>query len=72
MRQIDGIVLERAPQPGIDGEACGQRERRRLGQSRLRKVMEKAGVVLIDRGHRILDVPERRVENELHNAPLLV
>ena len=56
LRQIDGIVLEHAPQAGVDGEARGQRERGRLGQARLRKIVEQAGVVLVDGGERVLDV----------------
>ncbi len=62
---IDGIALERAAQAGVDGEARGQSERGRLGQAGLRKIVQQAGVILVDGGERVLDVPERGVENEL-------
>ena len=72
MRLVDGIDLEHAAQAGVDGEAGGQRERGRLGQTRLREIVQQAGVVLVDGGERVLDVPERGVEDELHDAALLV
>jgi len=72
LRHIDRIHFERAPQAGIDGEASSKSERRRLGQACLRQIMQQAGVVLVNSRERVLDVRERGVEDEPHNAPLLV
>ena len=67
-----GSDFKRAAQAGIDGETGGQRERGRLGQAGLGKIVQQAGVILVDGGERVLDVPERGVEDELHDAALLV
>ena len=67
-----GSLSSSAAQAGVDGKARGQRERGRLGQAGLREIVQQAGVVLVDGGERVLDVPERGVEDELHDAALLV
>ncbi len=67
-----GSLFEHAAQAGVDGEAGSQSERGRLGQACLRKIVEQAGVVLVDGGERVLDVPERGVEDESDDAALLV
>ena len=55
---IDGRGLKDAAKAGVDGKAGGESKRGRLGQTRLREVMEQAGVVLVDGGERALDVPK--------------
>src|SRR6202021_1052913 len=72
LRPIDGIAFERATQAGVDRKACGESERRRLGQSRLGKKVAQAGVILVNRGERVLNVPQSRGENKSNDAALLV
>ena len=72
MRLVDGVAIQCAAQSGIDGKARGKRERRRLGQSGLGEIVQQAGVVFVDGGKRFLDVRQRGVENDLHNAPLFI
>ena len=72
LRDVNGIGLECAAEAGVDGEARGQGERRRLGQAGLREIVKQAGVILVDGGERVLDVPKGGVEDQLDDAALLV
>ena len=48
LREIDGLGLKRAAQTGVDGEPGSECERGRLRQSRLRKIVKQAGVILVN------------------------
>ena len=58
LRLVDGVGLEGAAQTGVDGKTRGEGECRGLGQAGLGEIMEQAGVVLVDGGEGILDIPE--------------
>ena len=43
-----------------------------FGQAGLRQIVQQAGVIFVDIRQRTLDIPERRVQNQLNDAPLFV
>ena len=69
---IDGIAVERPAHAGIDGKGGGESERRRTLQAGLAEEVQQRGLVLVDGREARLDALQAGLEDELHNALLLV